>query len=118
MVSLFYFLDWWFRQECLFLDFLFPKFLFHKFLFPKFLFHKFLFQKFLIHKFLIHKFLIHKFLNPRFFVQESQMNFQVSNQDFQKQKRKKTKFMEAIKTTTKIPDFESKLNDVFLQGRK
>ena len=113
MVSLFYFLDWWFRQEFLFLDFLFPKFLFHKFLFPKFLFHKFVFQKFLIHKFLIHK-----FLNPRFFVQESQMNFQVSNQDFQKQKRKKTKFMEAIKTTTKIPDFESKLNDVFLQGRK
>ena len=77
-----------------------------------------MFHKFLFHKFWFHKFWFHKFLNPRFFVQESQMNFQVSNQDFQKQKRKKTKFMEAIKTTTKIPDFESKRNAVLSQGRK
>ena len=83
--------------------FLFPKFLHHKFLFPKFLFHKFLFQKCLIHKFLIHKFLIHKFLNPRFFVQESQINFQVSNQDFQKQKKKENQVYGSDKNYNKNP---------------
>ena len=93
-------------------------------MFPKsffllyFLFLNFLFLDFLFLDFLFLDFCFVVFLNPRFFVQESQMNFQVLNQDFQKQKRKKTKFMEAIKTTTKIPDFESKLNDVFSQGRK
>ena len=92
-----------FRNHFLFLYFLFLDFLLLTFLFLDFLFLDFLFPR---------------LLNPTFFVQEGHMNFQVLNQDFQKQKRNKTKFMEAIKTTTKIPDFEGKLNELFSQGRK
>ena len=66
----------------------------------------------------IQHFLLTFLLESNIFCSRGHMNFQVLNQDFQKQKRNKTKFMEAIKTTTKIPDFEGKLNELFSQGRK